>query len=246
MLTMQPELYEKMTDLEALSDLLKHSKRRASSARRGNKIRLQRYVTALENFLSKWQYHVPSNLASRKRDKNVLFNREELAMIEDRAREEGDELTQQMAGVMLDTVEHYDKHMSGYETLLLKSKCLVDLLQFADLQGYVRRYFLNFKEFVDGLSDSKAAIKFQKIEWERGTPLAISFRGHWAAHLISGAIAKMLKKEDGTWWNNITYEMNYVGEVFYVEVQRKSGKTVKQQLNEAEAKIKELQARLGT
>jgi hypothetical protein len=240
-----PEVYEKMTDLEALTDLLSHSKRRARSARGRNKVRLQRYSNALENFISKWQYHVPPDPAVRKRDNDIPFSSEELAMIEDRAHEQGDELVQQMAGVMLDLMRYVDLHESRQETLLLKARSLVGLLEYAGLQGYVLKYFTNFKEFVEGLSGKDIEIQLQKIEWEHGTPLTIQFKGHWAAQLISAAVAKMLKKDDGTYWNNVTYEMNYINETFYVEVQRKSGKTVKQQLNEAEAKIKELQTQLG-
>lgn len=177
-----------------------------------------------------------------KRDRDKNFTREELMAIEAAATAEGNELVDQMAGVMLTAEEWFEKETE--KTQMLLSAARVWLAASHPPEGSLaERLHSNLKEIVDGMSGDYRDPELVEARM-KATGIDLKFRTHWASRLVAASMAKSLKKDDGSYWNNITYELHdpRSGDTYYVEVQRKSGKTVKQQLTDAEARVKELEA----
>ena len=181
-----------------------------------------------------------------KRDPKKPFTREELDRLELVARAEGNELVAQMAGVIMVMEEAIEKVYDREKELLSQAAAF---LKFAEIYlpkddtigGRVsKRLKEGFGAFVKGLQTGKLTPELVRINWEQGTPFETQYRTNWAMMVIAGSISKMLMKKDGSYWNNITCVMHHLGETFDVIVQRRSGKSVKDQLNEAEAKIKKI------
>jgi hypothetical protein len=188
-----------------------------------------------------------------KRDRTKAFSDAEFEQIEDLARAEGLDLVEQMAGVLLDTGHAMKKQYDREKELLDQAKSFLHIADIylpkdeATIGGRMsKRIKEGFKAFVDGLRTGKLKPELAKIHWEHGTPFEIAWKNNWAMMVIAASIADMLRKKDGGYWNNITCVMHYHQEQFDVTVQRRSGKSVKDQLNEAEAKIKELESQVAT
>lgn len=184
-----------------------------------------------------------------KRDRKKAFSEAEFEEIERLAKTEGLDLVEQMAGVLLDTGTAMQKQYDREKELLAQAKAFLHIADIympkdeATIGGRMsKRTKEGFQAFVDGLRTGKLKPEMVKFSWEHGTPLEISWRNNWAMMVIAASIADTLRKKDGSYWNNITCVMHYHGEQFDVVVQRRNGKSVKDQLNEAEAKIKELEA----
>lgn len=177
-----------------------------------------------------------------KRDREKNFTREELMAIEAEATTEGIELVDQMAGVMLAGEGVFERVQEERKMLLDAAKMFLAIdgpVKEGTMHGRLHKHFKDVVEGMDGGGEEPGLVSMTA----KGTGVELRFRTHWASKLIATSIAKTLKKDDGTYWNNITYELHdpLSRETYYVEVQRKSGKTTKQQLNEAEARIKELE-----
>jgi hypothetical protein len=184
-----------------------------------------------------------------KRDRTKPFDEAEIERIELQAREEGNELVEQMAGILFDTGNYLKKQYDREKELLDQAQSFLRIAEIylpkdeATIGGRMsKRIKEGFSAFVKGLKTGTLKPELAKIHWEHGTPFEISWRNNWAMMVIAASIADLLRKDDKSYWNNITCVMNYHGEQFDVVVQRRSGKSVKDQLNEAEAKIKELEA----
>ena len=179
-----------------------------------------------------------------KRDRKKPFTREELERLELLARHDGNELVEQMAGVIMVMEEAIEKTYDREKELLDQASAFLKVAEIylpkdeETIGGRIsKRLKDGFGAFVKGLKTGKLKPELTRIHWEPGTPFETQFRTNWAMMVIAGSISKMLMKKDGSYWNNITCVMHHLGETFDVIVQRRSGKSVKDQLNEAEAKI---------
>lgn len=187
-----------------------------------------------------------------KRDRSKPFTRAELEELEIQAKADGNELVEQMAGVMIDVESELEKQYDREKELLDQATAF---LRVADIYlpkgeetigGRIsKRMKEGFGAFVKGLRTGKLKPEMVKLHWEHGTPFEVAWRTNWAMMVIAASIAKMLNRGDGTYWNNITCRMSYLSQQFDVIVQRRDGKSVKDQLNEAEARVKELEAEIG-
>jgi hypothetical protein len=177
-----------------------------------------------------------------KRDRNQPFTMNELHMIEDAAKKDKNELVEQMSAMLQETLKFCDKEYDVRQTILAKARGFLALFPYSDMKKTIPdNVFARFKEFIDGISSQDLDTSIRKIHFESGLGEVV-FKTNWASEIVAGSLARMLKKDDGSYWNNITFVMHYLGEQFDVVVQRRSGKSVKDQLNEAEAKIKALEA----
>lgn len=186
-----------------------------------------------------------------KRDRKKAFSEAEFEEIESKAKEEGLDLVEQMAGVLLDTGAAMQKQYDREKELLSQAKAFLSVADIwlpkdeATIGGRMSKNIKEgFKAFVTGLRTGKLKPELAKIHWEHGTPFEVAWKNNWAMMVVAASIADMLRKKDGSgaYWNNITCVMHYHGEQFDVVVQRRNGKSVKDQLNEAEARVKELEA----
>jgi len=187
-----------------------------------------------------------------KRDRKKPFTREELDAIERQATAEGIDLVAQMAGVIMVMEEAIEKVYDREKELLSQAAAFLRIAEIylpKDEETIGGRLSKNIKkgfgDFVKGLRTGKLEPELVRIHWEPGTPFETRYRTNWAMMVIAGSLAKMLKKDKGGYWNNITCVMHHLGQTFDVIVQRRDGKSVKDQLNEAEARIKELEAQLA-
>jgi hypothetical protein len=181
------------------------------------------------------------------RDRKKAFTEAEFEEIELKARAEGLDLVEQMAAVLLDTGGALKKQYDREKELLDQAKSFLRIAEIylpkdeETIGGRMsKRVKDGFKAFVDGLRTGKLKPELAKIHWEHGTPFEVSWKNNWAMMVIAASIADMLRKKGGDYWNNITCVMHYHQEQFDVTVQRRSGKSVKDQLNEAEAKIRKI------
>lgn len=174
---------------------------------------------------------------SRDRDRSKPFTREEFEAIEAQAIAEGDQLTEQMAAVLIDTEAAFEKQRVIHEVLTDRIKAAYALGQYAKEDSIIGRTFSELKSLVDGLTSGELDPQLVSINWEHGTPFEMKFRTNWASMVVAAGLADSLRKEDGDYWNHITMVMHYHGEQFEVTVQRKSGKTPKELLDETRAQL---------
>lgn len=235
---METDSYEKMTDDQALSELVTNLRRRAG-ARGYERSRWRRYLMALENLF------VPRHERVSRRDRKKPFDTEELERIEEDARLHGDEVLEQLAGTVLVIDRFIEKQSDTMNLLARKVRLYLDITcaQVGD-NTILARLRDDLEKMASGVlgDGGEEELEVTRINWEENTPFSITMRTNWALEVISASLAKMLKKPDGTWWNNLTMVLHYLGEQFDVTVQRRDGKSVKDQLNEAEARIKQLES----
>jgi hypothetical protein len=163
------------------------------------------------------------------------FTREELTAIEAEATAKGLDLIEQMAGVMLTAETWFEKETEKVQLLLSAAEVWLAASRPPE-DTIAERLYLNLKEAVEGMTGDPRDPELVFAR-QTATGFVMGFRTHWASRLIAASVAKSLKKPDGTYWNNISYELHDPtdGETYFVEVQRKTGKTAAQQRTEAEA-----------
>lgn len=186
-----------------------------------------------------------------KREWKKAFTEEEFEQILDQATTEGNDLVAQMASVLLDTGKAMGMQYTREKKLIGEMKSFLAVADIwlpkdkETLGGKMSNYAKNkFLTFVDGVKSGKVKEEIVKFSWEHGKPFHVAYKKHWAMEIIAQGLADQMLKDDGEYWNNITCTLHYRDEEFAVTVQRKSGKSVKEQLTEAEAKVKELAAKL--
>lgn len=194
------------------------------------------------------------------RDRSKAFTRDEFLSIEAAAIADGNQLVAQMAGVLLDLEVEFEKIQNKWTLLLDKLSDILPLEGFVDREGQVEeaiakwsgtKVIKSLAELVHGLKTGdvpRQEIAF--MHFEHGTPFEIGFKTYWAMQVLACSLSETMKKgqtETGEpdFWNNVTCRMEYNGEVFDLTLQRISGKTVKQQLNEAETKLAKAEARIA-
>ena len=169
-----------------------------------------------------------------KRDRSKPFTRGELLDIFDAAIAEGNELVAQLAGVLHGIQPHVEKMDAVYAQLKGAATAWQHLSE--PEPGTIKH---SVWQRLTNLLDEGFQAELVSFHGDAGG-LDLKFRTNWCMELIAGELAKTLRREDGTYWNNVTLTMHYLGEEFFVQVQRVSGKTVKQQLNEAEARLAQM------
>ncbi len=174
-----------------------------------------------------------------KRDATKPFTQSELQQIETDAILAGDEERAQLAGIMIDAMSAYDKELTIRKVLLKAAESYL-LLSGVGLEtkSILGRSHNALQELVDGLNGKGADDKPELLafHWEHGTPWELKFKGSWAALVIGQGLMDLMTKPDGDGlWNNITMKTSYKTEKFSITVERQRGKTVKDQLDEAEA-----------
>lgn len=170
------------------------------------------------------------------------FTAVELEQLLDEAARENLPLVEQMAGALADAQKYFDKQRVVMDTLLDRVSGFLALAAPFMSGGIIEKAHSSLQEMVKGLREGAAADpQMLKMTWEHGTGFEVRFRQTWVVEILAAALADLMRKPDGSYWNNVTSsQMSYRGEVFSVEVQRKSGKTCKEQRDEAEERVKEL------
>lgn len=171
----------------------------------------------------------------RLRDRTVPFTREEFEEIEARAINDGDQLVEQMAGILLDTEAAFEQQRDTYLVLCDKIKGALEAGKYTKEDSFAGRFVSQLKEIVDGLATGVLEPELVKVHWEHGTPLLMQWKTNWASMIVGASIAETLRKEGGGFWNHVTMQMHYQGEQFDLTVQRKSGKSPKEILDEVKA-----------
>lgn len=192
---------------------------------------------------------VPAGTSRRsERDPSAPFTQEELEEIEDRAAAEGDQLTEQLARLLGIVFIQDGKAQAIVDALFNSARGVLTILEgllpkdspFWGPKEAAGR----FKGFVDGYSSGEVASSLDSCVLVPGG-LEVRYRNTWASMAVAAGLAHLLKKPDGTYWNNVTFSMPYLGDVFCVTVEHAGGVTVARQRDGALEKVRDLEISLA-
>jgi hypothetical protein len=174
------------------------------------------------------------------------YDRETLKAIMIQAQEAGDLERRDLAVMLLEAEDQWEKQRQRFVLLAEAARNLAALGAAApadSIWGRLAREVLSLT--VEMLGEKQATARMHSMNFEGGV-LEMRMPTHWGMRLLTSSLGETLKRGEGEkdHWNNVTLRVTHtdVGPI-EVTVQRVSGKTVKQQLEEANAELAKLRAK---
>lgn len=165
----------------------------------------------------------------------------ELDIITSACERDGDERAAMLAQLAANAIDALDKARTAAGTMLEGVERLLDtaeVLRSAHLVTHAEVDSL--REMIVGLRTGKPDAELTLTQ-VHNNGVTLGFKSHWAVRMNVYALKESLRKEDGTYWNNIEMKMTdaKLGELL-VTLQRKPGKTPGDIIAELKAEVERL------
>jgi hypothetical protein len=145
------------------------------------------------------------------RDPDKAFDRAEFEQIYDQAKAEGNQLVQQMAGVLIECEKWLDRQRDVVKALCTQAQAYLTISAPLVKGTLAESSFKITSEVVKGLTeDDPGEAMIKSMNFGPGTPFTIEAT-HWAAMIVALSLGKTLRKDESgkEHWNYMSMCLNH-------------------------------------